>query len=75
MDGGLVLSRRVGESVIVRDRTTGRRVVIATVTQVRGNIVRLHFSADMDIEIWRSEHPAANERHDPPGDSTIPLTE
>ena len=62
MERGLVLSRRVGESAIVKDRTTGRRVATVTLVRIAGNKVRLHFAADYDIEIWRSEHPAANEK-------------
>ena len=46
---GLVLSRKVGESIWVGDD------VRVTVTQIQGDVVRLCFDAPTDVEIDREE--------------------
>jgi carbon storage regulator len=45
----LVLSRRVGETVVIDDN------IRVTVVSVHGNHVRLSFSAPPDVRIMRSE--------------------
>ena len=45
----LVLSRRVGETVVIDDN------VRVTVVSIQGNHVRLSFSAPPDVRIMRSE--------------------
>jgi len=45
----LVLSRRVGESVMIGDD------VVLTVVEVRGDIVRLGIDAPRDIKVHREE--------------------
>jgi len=45
----LVLSRRVGETVVIDDN------IRVTVVSVQGNHVRLSFSAPPDIRIMRQE--------------------
>lgn len=47
--GGLVLSRRVGERVLVGD------LVTVEVLDIRGGQARLRFEAPKDMEIWREE--------------------
>ncbi len=47
--GNLVLSRRVGETIIISDN------IKVTVLQSKGNTVRLSIDAPLDIEIHRSE--------------------
>lgn len=53
---GLVLTRRVGESVVI-----GEDIVI-TVTELSNGRVKLHFDAPRDVpvdrlEIWQSKNP------------------
>lgn len=48
----LVLSRRPKETIVI---TVGNRQVIVTVTEIRGDKVRLGFDADRDIAINRRE--------------------
>ncbi len=45
----LVLSRKVGEQIIVNDN------ICVTVTAVRGNRIQLKFSAPRDVSIRRQE--------------------
>jgi carbon storage regulator len=45
----LVLTRRIGESVVIDDN------IRVTVVSVQGNHVRLSFSAPPDVRIMRSE--------------------
>ena len=45
----LVLSRRVGEEIIINDN------IRVTVVAIRNNHVRLGFSAPQDVAIFRSE--------------------
>ena len=45
----LVLSRRVGESVMIGDD------VVLTVVEVRGDIVRLGIDAPLDVKVHREE--------------------
>jgi carbon storage regulator len=45
----LVLSRRVGETVVIDDN------IRVTVVSIQGNHVRLSFSAPPDVRIMRSE--------------------
>jgi carbon storage regulator len=45
----LVLSRRPGEEVVIGDN------VRLTVVAIRGNQVRLGFTAPPDVSIWRDE--------------------
>ncbi|MDA0661147.1 MAG: carbon storage regulator [Planctomycetota bacterium] len=47
----LVLSRRIGESIIVGDN------VVVTVSRIQGNQVRLYISAPREVSIRRSELP------------------
>lgn len=47
--GFLVLSRRQGESVLVGTD------IIVTVTEIRGNSVRLSFEAPRDVPVMRKE--------------------
>jgi len=51
----LVLSRRVGESVVLRDRDTNEVVATVKVAMVDGSKVRLGFDAPMSIRIDREE--------------------
>lgn len=48
----LVLARKKLEKIII---TVGNRQVIITVTEIRGDRVRLGFDADRDIAIDRRE--------------------
>jgi carbon storage regulator len=59
----LVLSRKEGERIVI-----GNRQVIVTVLGIRGDKVRLGFSAGPDIIIVRSEllSPLLDGRHDLP---------
>jgi len=55
----LVLSRREGERVIIRDRQSGREITVMVV-EARANggsrgLSRLGFEADPDFEILREE--------------------
>lgn len=45
----LVLSRKVGERVVIGDQ------IVVTVLEVKGRQVRLGFEAPPDIQIWRGE--------------------
>ena len=45
----LVLSRKVGERVVIGDN------IVVTVLEVKGRQVRLGFEAPPDIQIWRGE--------------------
>jgi carbon storage regulator len=45
----LVLSRKVGERVVIGDR------IVVTVLEVKGRQVRLGFEAPPDVQIWRGE--------------------
>ena len=56
----LVLSRKIGEQIIIGDNI--RVMVVA----VRGNQVRLGFSAPGDVTIHRSELREVSERPDRP---------
>ena len=47
----LVLSRRIGESIVVGDN------VVVTVSRIQGNQVRLCISAPREVSIRRSELP------------------
>jgi len=49
----LVLSRKIGERVIVGDEQTG--IVIVTVTALSNGKVKLCFEAPPDVPIWRGE--------------------
>lgn len=51
--GGLILSRRVGESVHIHGEDV--KPVAVSVIGVKGNQVRLMFHADDDVEIDREE--------------------
>lgn len=51
----LVLSRRLGESIVVGDN------VVVTVSRIQGNQVRLCISAPREVAIRRSELPAQPE--------------
>jgi carbon storage regulator len=59
----LVLSRKVGERVVIGDR------IVVTVLEVKGRQVRLGFEAPPDVQIWRGElayqdqHRGADESH------------
>jgi carbon storage regulator CsrA len=48
-DTMLVLSRKVGERVVIGDR------IVVTVLEVKGRQVRLGFEAPPDVQIWRGE--------------------
>jgi len=45
----LVLSRKIGERVLIGDR------IVVTVLEVKGRQVRLGFEAPPDVPIWRGE--------------------
>lgn len=45
----LVLSRKVGERVVIGDR------IVVTVLEVKGRQVRLGFEAPANVQIWRGE--------------------
>jgi carbon storage regulator len=45
----LVLSRKIGERVVIGDR------IVVTVLEVKGRQVRLGFEAPPDVQIWRGE--------------------
>ena len=45
----LVLSRKVGERVVIGDQ------IVVTVLEVKGRQVRLGFEAPPEIQIWRGE--------------------
>jgi carbon storage regulator len=45
----LVLSRKVGERVVIGDR------IVVTVLEVKGRQVRLGFEAPPNVPIWRGE--------------------
>jgi carbon storage regulator len=45
----LVLSRKPGEEVVIGDN------IRLTVVEIRGNQVRLGFTAPRDVSIWREE--------------------
>ena len=49
----LVLSRRRDESVIIT--TKSGEQIVATVVEIRGDKVRLGFSADISVEVHRQE--------------------
>jgi len=48
-DTMLVLSRKVGERVVIGDQ------IVVTVLEVKGRQVRLGFEAPPDVQIWRGE--------------------
>ncbi len=48
--GGLVLSRKKGQIVLIGDG-----LVTVTVSEIRGDSVRLHFSAPKNMRIMRAE--------------------
>ena len=50
----LVISRYARESIVIIDMLTGARTLI-TVTDVRGDNVRIGIEAPQHIHIWRSE--------------------
>jgi carbon storage regulator len=55
----LVVSRKKGQQVVIDDRIT------VTVTEIRGDKVRLGFSAPKDVpvhraEVWLEIHPEAS---------------
>jgi carbon storage regulator CsrA len=50
----LMLTRRVGESVVI-ETPAGPVVVMLAEVDRRGDRVRLGFAADRSIAIWRSE--------------------
>jgi len=52
----LILSRRVGEKIVIGDN------IHVTVLAIRGNQIRLGFSAPGDITIYREELAAAAAR-------------
>jgi carbon storage regulator len=54
--GGLCLSRRKGESVVIG---IGANQVIVSVDEVRGDKVQLNFNGPKDVPIHRSEVAAA----------------
>ena len=45
----LVLSRKVGERVVIGDQ------IVVTVLEVKGRQVRLGFEAPSNVQIWRGE--------------------
>ncbi len=45
----LVLSRKVGERIVLDNR------IVVTVLEVKGRQVRLGFEAPPDVSIWRGE--------------------
>ena len=53
----LVLSRKVGERVVIGDRIT------VTVLEVKGRQVRLGFEAPPDVQIWRGELAFDHSQH------------
>jgi carbon storage regulator len=66
----LVLSRKIGEQIIINDD------IVVTVVSVKGNQVRLGFTAPMNVSICREElltnaaptsrQPAEERREKPP---------
>lgn len=56
---GLVLSRRVGESVTVRHAGTELRIVV---TELHGTQVKLAFIAPREVTVFRSEVQDAIDR-------------
>ncbi len=57
----LVLSRKVGESIVIDDH------IKVTVVEIRGDKIRLGIEAPRDIAVWREElaaRTAANERRE-----------
>ena len=52
----LVLSRKVGERVVIGDG------IVVTVLEVKGRQVRLGFEAPPDVQIWRGELAEFHER-------------
>ncbi len=57
----LVLSRKRDEVVVVMDPATGKRIDILLV-DIRGDKVRLGFTADRSIQVHRKEVYEANQR-------------
>ena len=47
--GGLVLSRKVGQSIMIGDN------ISVSVSEIRGNIIRLRIEAPKNITILRNE--------------------
>ena len=45
----LVLSRKIGERVVIGDQ------IVVTVLEVKGRQVRLGFEAPNNVQIWRGE--------------------
>lgn len=53
---GLVLSRKIGESVILKVHPSAEyREIIVRVADIRGNKVRIGFDADKSIAIGRDD--------------------
>ncbi len=74
----LVLSRRVGESVVIGEGTPD--AVTVTVLEVRGDVVRVGIDAPRSVAVHRAELLAeladANaEAASPPADAVASLTE
>jgi len=74
----LVLSRRVGESVVIGEGTPD--AVTITVLEVRGDVVRIGIDAPRSVAVHRAELLAqladANaEAASPPADAVASLTE
>jgi len=63
----LVLSRKKGESIVIGENIT------VTVVDIRGDKVRLAFSAPRDISVHRKEvYDAIKRENAPPNDPQLP---
>jgi carbon storage regulator len=70
----LVLTRRAGESVMIGD------VVVITVLEARGDVIRLGIQAPRDVqvhreEVWRELQTANREAASPTEDAVRAVTE
>lgn len=62
--GMLVLTRKLAETVVLRDATTKEVICHVTVLDVAGSRVRLGFAAGREVEVVRSELLAKPEGRD-----------
>jgi sRNA-binding carbon storage regulator CsrA len=53
---GLVLTRKVGEWAVLRNRVTGEEIARVTLIGLRRDRARIHFAAGFDIDIQRAEN-------------------